>query len=135
MALQIIRRNSLATTCFINKNYCIVINKPRTLFVKNSFPKRTQKFVKFQEKQRLIDSIPNGSELVYLLPPYKTMYINLMDRVSIIVTVAAICGCGVFICRSYLMESEEEVDHNGQKCVNTPEELLEFRSAFPLATF
>ena len=55
------------------------------LLRRKTFPaKRTRRFLDFQESLRVRDGLPRGAELVYLLPTYRSILLQGMDRISVV---------------------------------------------------
>lgn len=82
------------------------ISLPRT------FPTKTRSFLQYQDALRLKDGLPRGIELVYLLPKYHSMYLEVSDRIWIVALVAVLAFTPCFIVWRQFSFDEDQIEDN-----------------------
>jgi len=84
------------------------------LLHRKTFPaKRTRRFLDFQESLRVRDGLPRGAELVYLLPTYRSILLQGMDRINVvgcIVNGAFATGYALWRLFHYFFGGDESVE-------------------------
>lgn len=82
----------------------------RTLFtLPRTFPAKTRGYLDFQESLRKADGVPRGVELVYLLPGYHSIFLELSDPFYLAAFYASFAfTLGYFVWRQFIAEDDVE---------------------------